>query len=487
MRVKGFGKWVTYLFLLNLLLGSYSNVKAQGGAKQVGVNEQAENPAPDKQLVIGDKVPNFTMKDLVNYKNPTASLSEFKGKLVILDFWIFTCAPCIAALPTMNSLQEQFKDRIQIIPANPENKAATIERLNRMFPGNKLKSLIFAVNDSVLLKNLRYGTVPHEVWIDQNGTIIAITDGREVTAENIEKALGGNVAGLNMKERFTVFDGKQPLFSIGREKYLNKLMYQSSITNGVNEAHGTTMQIIKKPNSNIFKYFSGNANIKTLYAWAFSKVMRMQVPSSKIVFEDVQDVSRYLNKNYSERNLETDHDNTYLYELMFEVPNAVSQSWDPNIMNRALKLMQRDLNNYFGDLYGTHGSLEKRSVKCLIIKSLGDESKFKAAGNKYEQYKVQGDGLSLDQRVLKNSTMTQFVNILTADVKKSDFTPILIDETNYKGTIDIKFNFKKMENAASIRSQLLKYGLDVVEEERLMDVLVITERSEKIDRTLTAN
>lgn len=55
-------------------------------------------------LTIGDKVPDIVLNHVINYKAGDIKLSDFKGKLVILDFWSSWCGACIALFPHMDSL-----------------------------------------------------------------------------------------------------------------------------------------------------------------------------------------------------------------------------------------------------------------------------------------------------------------------------------------------------------------------------------------------
>jgi peroxiredoxin len=57
--------------------------------------------------LIGCKVPDFNVKTI---DGKTLSLSELKGKVVVINFWFNTCEPCVAEIPALNHLFEDYKN-----------------------------------------------------------------------------------------------------------------------------------------------------------------------------------------------------------------------------------------------------------------------------------------------------------------------------------------------------------------------------------------
>ena len=75
---------------------------------------------------IGTAAPNFTVQDA----DSKVTLSDFHGKVVLLNFWASWCAPCVEEMPSLVQLQQRFKVKISF--ANDKVK-------NCRFTGSALK------------------------------------------------------------------------------------------------------------------------------------------------------------------------------------------------------------------------------------------------------------------------------------------------------------------------------------------------------------
>jgi len=61
-----------------------------------------------KEVAAGPMAPDFSLKDL---SGKTVSLSSYRGRVVLLDFWATWCPPCRMSIPELVGLQEKYRDK----------------------------------------------------------------------------------------------------------------------------------------------------------------------------------------------------------------------------------------------------------------------------------------------------------------------------------------------------------------------------------------
>ena len=83
------------------------------------------------QIKVGKPAPEFATSDLTSH---AVKLSAYRGqKVVLIDFWATWCGPCKMAMPGLQSLLDDFKDRgLEILSVNegesPEQAGTFISR-----------------------------------------------------------------------------------------------------------------------------------------------------------------------------------------------------------------------------------------------------------------------------------------------------------------------------------------------------------------------
>lgn len=84
--------------------------------EEKATDEKEETAGASQQVQEGSPAPNFELKTI---DGKSVSLSDYKGKKVILNFWATWCPPCKAEMPHMQQFYESKKDRnIEILAVN---------------------------------------------------------------------------------------------------------------------------------------------------------------------------------------------------------------------------------------------------------------------------------------------------------------------------------------------------------------------------------
>src|SRR6478752_6738066 len=141
---------------------------------------------PFKTYTVGDKVPDLVFKNLINSRSKQTRLNDYKGKLVIIDFWEWGCVTCMESFPKIELLQKEFADKLQVITVTSRISPEYFQEKKSEFHSLKDFTLPTVMRDDELRKCFPFDAVSHLVWIDRNGFVKAITGSDYVTAENIK-------------------------------------------------------------------------------------------------------------------------------------------------------------------------------------------------------------------------------------------------------------------------------------------------------------
>lgn len=420
-----------------------------------------------QELKIGDKIPNVVLNNVTNDSHTTIRLSDFKGKIIIFDFWGTGCIPCIEAFPELNSLQSRFSKKLQIIAVNKESKDSTLKFFSE-HKRIKVPQIPFVTADSFLVKLFPHGFVPLHVWIDTTNTVRFITNGWSITENNINNLWNG--VSFNLAQ--AKYEKDSVISSPINEKWVKKTEYYSIISHCINGSSignklVSTTGDRARPNRITRNCFS----IINLFITAFSEKNKYDLSPRNTWFLENIDTSKFFLPS-SNNNNEMDkwmQEYSYNYDLL--IPQSKS--------NELFKIMQQDLMRYFD----VKAKIEKRKIKCLSLIKISDHSKKKSYNNKYDR----AEHLLVDSLLYTSyHSMKEFVESLKYIFLGKHSKYPLVDETGYIGDIDIRIKSSVLDEEftfPSLRTELNEYGLDIVEKKKKLDVLVIKNNNKGLTKT----
>lgn len=129
------------------------------------------NLTADEAIVqVGDKAPDFQLKQVAADENNSIRLSDLEGKGVMLNFWGTWCEPCKDEMPYMEKLYPKYKEQgVEIVAVSLDNTELVIENFADQY--NLTFPLLHDKNSQVLDA---YGVkpLPTTYFIDENGMVV---------------------------------------------------------------------------------------------------------------------------------------------------------------------------------------------------------------------------------------------------------------------------------------------------------------------------
>lgn len=155
-------------------------------------NAQNDNliPLPNQSTTfpVGKKVTYYSLKDI--YGN-TLNTETLKGKVVVLNFWFITCAPCRKEMPGLNELAYEYARQPNVVFI-----AIAIDSKLHLKEFLKTHPLAYQIIANGRQYDDKYGvnTFPTNVLVDKKGIVRFSDEGFSNTTQywlrkNIDKAL----------------------------------------------------------------------------------------------------------------------------------------------------------------------------------------------------------------------------------------------------------------------------------------------------------
>jgi thiol-disulfide isomerase/thioredoxin len=135
--------------------------------------------------------PDLTLFDLDYHK--AADLSDFKGSVVIMNFWATWCGPCRVELPLLQKMaQARAGDGVKILTVNLDDKAA---KAKSFVERQKLTLPVYRIAPEAIRK-LGLVSIPVTMVLNKNGELVAHWTGLD---EDFESRVGKLIEDLQKK------------------------------------------------------------------------------------------------------------------------------------------------------------------------------------------------------------------------------------------------------------------------------------------------
>lgn len=158
-------------------------------------------------IAVGQKIPEVIRKaqmiSISPYGEQIISLSDFRGKAIIIDFWASWCSPCLQNMPILDSLHRNNNADLQVIMMNASSSKDGYLKERKFIREYLLQHPAFitpiVLKNDVFRQYFGFTIVPHYVWIGADGILKAITDHTDLTSVNISRLISGEKMELTVK------------------------------------------------------------------------------------------------------------------------------------------------------------------------------------------------------------------------------------------------------------------------------------------------
>ncbi len=132
-------------------------------------NSYAEESIDIKNLIINKELKNHSALTFLDAKNNQLNIGDYKGNLILLNFWATWCAPCKEEMPSLDLLKtNESLNNLKIFPINVGQD--NIKKSLKFFEDLNIKNLdIYFDTPVTLAKKFQLRGIPTSILINKDG------------------------------------------------------------------------------------------------------------------------------------------------------------------------------------------------------------------------------------------------------------------------------------------------------------------------------
>lgn len=413
---------------------------------------------PPRGLAIGDTVPDVAFKDVYNHTSKVVRLSDYRGQLIILDFWNTFCSNCLEAFPKVDSLQREYGDRIQFLAVSKTGYQETVDFFKK-YTNVHRPAIPFITGDNVLADLFPHRGDPYHVWISPEGKVLHMASGAYLSRHHLDSALAGKSTGIPSRASYTTY-----LTTLLDTAYDAEIAYASYLVRQ-NSIKNFRIEKSRTPNE-----YTVSGSIQTMYQYLYQWLGNTLFSPSRagrtrVITNRPERYSKPAGLT-GEASQRWSDEHTYFYQGRVPLKDSA----------RLFDWVRTDFDRYFG----IQSAIEVLAVDCWSLVRIDSVDRIRTRGGErihtFVSKNIKSQQLPTI-RQLQNYPYTFFSSRLVSMVENLTGQPCF-DETDYTGIIDITFQGETLDqpDLAQIREELQVYGLDLVLTTKDVEVLVLHER-----------